>query len=102
MPFLESRRALLYGQYRIVKLQTVEALSTLPIITDVNLTNQKRKDKVSEKNTGDYFDSYFEACNKVKEQEDTNLGVNSNNNEHSRRSKEIDFIMQALCLLPED
>ena len=51
-----------------------------------------------------YFLNFFEGCNRTKEEEleATNRGVNPRVNGRNSKSSQIDFIMQALHLLPDD
>jgi hypothetical protein len=83
-----------YNQYRVIKLNTIEDLAG----EEPNELKQERAQEGKGKKTADYYDQHFTPCNRIRDGEVSNMGINRIQANHS----EIDFIMQALCLLPDD
>lgn len=100
-----SRRGQHYNQYRVIKVSTLLALAQVADQKGAEGgSNKKRQDRLVERNTSDYYNEYFEPCKQVEASavDARNYGINSKTDAESKQLTEIDMVMQALGLLPDD
>ena len=100
-----SRRGQHYNQYRVIKVSTLLALAQVADQKGAEGgSNKKRQDRLVERNTADYYNEYFEPCKQVEASavDAQNYGINSKTDAESKQLTEIDMVMQALGLLPDD
>ena len=63
-----------YNQYRVIKINTIEDLAG-----ESMELNEKASEKMSDpksKSTSEYYDMHFTPCNRVRDDEASNMGVN--------------------------
>jgi len=99
------RRGQHYNQYRVVKVSTLLALAQVSEqkVAD-GAGHKRRQDRLVQRNTSDYYNEFFEPCKKVQASavDTNNYGINSRTDAESKQLTEIDMVMQALGLLPDD